>query len=694
VVCILIFMNRVISRNIRYIPIVSLIIILAVSVIHLLYGWIISHGDSYYYLSFAEYIRTGKYPFQYPFLYTHPPTLNAPFYSLILTVIQRLSHGDVWLHIVQLILLLGSTGLVYSMLTGIVGKIKASVLSLLFFIFPVHLIYVSYVMTEILAEFLFALYLILFISYIKFRKQKILALSLIIAAVLTLTRYQYAILFAVSIGLIVWSAVSLHKLERIAVIGILISTTIIASWVYANYRITGTIGLSDTTKLRFQVTMIYDGKYFPPEDDPAVRLFRKYVPASVDKYLAWWDLQGYVLPYVGYDWRKMDEIVGGVGWASVKRWPIQYLLNGIRIGINMHLTVPPWWRSVGTFGEIPDPNLPVTCDHQGTIYLCNPIINSPKSYPVWNSLVRIWTWIYKGWIPTLAILILFPAIILGLFTKDKLFRSLTILYILIVYSASLAVNAVSRILIPVYPLIIIICVMGIKEVIRILKTLPRFITLFIIWIYSYCGLIGAWIFTQQNVMFHRTDPPSILYFIPPFIRSAVWGDYTIENPMVTTIIWITYIITLIGLLFIAILIAFNKKVVARFWVIITVLLIFICFSFLYLYSGPWTPSRNFSFPIDATYILTQLSDNYAIVKHDKSGKEDTIIIGKIQQDPAPFLHKRITFTPIIYDPQGIETCSFTIQQCINSACHLIFPDLSQIQSFVCAVDIQKMGEYK
>ena len=131
---------------------------------NLLFFWMHANVDSYFYFAIGEYFRTGNYPFQTPFIYTKPTTISPPLYGLFFTLTHGLLRADILLHAVQLSFLAATSYLLYKTLRLHISRRMATLISCLFALFPINIIYASNVMTENPAQFVVMLIIYLLVS--------------------------------------------------------------------------------------------------------------------------------------------------------------------------------------------------------------------------------------------------------------------------------------------------------------------------------------------------------------------------------------------------------------------------------------------------------------------------------------------------------------------------------------------------
>lgn len=435
----------------------------ALLLFHFFFIWMYTNIDGYYYWAFGQYVKTGIYPFIQPFVYERPPTISPPLYGIFLAFLGVFPRADILLHAVQLLMISFTAYLLYRMISPYIKPVWSTLIACLFLLFPANIIYVSSMMTEIPAQTAMTVYLYLTHRFLATRRQSFLEWAVLLSAIMTLLKYQFFFLFVFTIGYLVVSTYQTRRFTRLAWIKTGTAILIIAVWVSTNYAITGVKGLSDSPKMPFYTNFVWEGKYYPNEQDPSVIALRRYVPITVNKYGQYWDLQDYILPHVNRSWHAVDELLGNVGIAAVRTHPGAYVINGLRVFIASLTHTRPWWDHLATYGTR-DPNQPLYCDALGTIQFCQPLIFTPLSYTIWNTYVRWSRAFYDAVMPPVFLVLFLPSLLIVLITRTWKTRIYAVIYLVNLLPISYLSMAESRYLIPYYPLIIIITAFGIKKI--------------------------------------------------------------------------------------------------------------------------------------------------------------------------------------------------------------------------------------
>ena len=430
---------------------------------HMLFLWMYTNIDGYFYWAIGQYFKTGTYPFIAPFLYDKPTTISPPLYGLFLAFIGSLPRGDIFLHAIHLILIATTTFLLFRILSKIISANSSAFISFLFLIFPTNVIYTTSMMTELPAQTAMTAYLFLAERFFKTRSIAPLAYALLLSAVMTLLKYQFIILFIFT-GITLFLKLKHYTGPKLLpYFSAILGTLIILFWIITNHSITGVWGLSDTKKMPFYTNFVWDGHHYPKESHPSVIALRAFVPSSTDRYGQYWDLQDYILPYTNRDWRMVDELLGNVGIAAIYEHPAEYLFNGIRIFFQTLTHRAPWWHNLQTFGTT-DPVQPLYCDHLSSIQFCQPIIKTSVSYSLWNAYVSKSRTLYDTFMPSIFLFLFLPSLMITLIDTRRRVRFYSLIYLIHLLPISYLSMVESRYLIPFYPLMIIITVYGMKKI--------------------------------------------------------------------------------------------------------------------------------------------------------------------------------------------------------------------------------------
>ena len=435
---------------------------------HFLFLWMYTNIDGYFYWAIGEYFKTGVYPFIAPFIYTKPITISPPLYGVFLAFVSIIPRGDLLLHVLQIMMVAASAVLLYRILTSLITPGLTALSAFLFLVFPANVIFTGSTMTEIPAQTAMTVYLYLTQKFLRHGNTSLMGHMLILAACMTLLKYQFLFLFLWNLLYLVRELLKRPARKFSPLAHMALGMLIIGFWVMTNHRVTGVWGLSDTKKMPFYTNFVWDGKHYPPEEDPSVIAIRRYVPITADKYAQYWDLQDYILPQVNRNWTAVDELLGNVGIAAIRTHPLEYAINGMRVFIKTHGHRAPWWYNLQTYGT-QDPVQPLYCGAIRSIRFCKPLIMTPYSFPLWNAYVRYSREFYDIFITSILQFLFLPLLFLVLAERQWNKRIYAVIYLLNLLPISYLAMVESRYLIPYYPLIIIIAVLGIQAIALFLR---------------------------------------------------------------------------------------------------------------------------------------------------------------------------------------------------------------------------------
>src|SRR3990167_3766067 len=107
--------------------------------------------DSYFFIAFSEFIKTGRYFVPHPYYWTVPSTITPPFYSLFLFLAQLLPYPHLIIHLAQIAAFLAALFFIYKVLVLKLPDQLSILIITLFALLPVNMIQTSALMTEITA---------------------------------------------------------------------------------------------------------------------------------------------------------------------------------------------------------------------------------------------------------------------------------------------------------------------------------------------------------------------------------------------------------------------------------------------------------------------------------------------------------------------------------------------------------------
>lgn len=441
------------------------IITICSHVFNLLFFWLNSIIDSYFYWALNRYFVTGIYPFIAYFTYSRPTTISPPLYAILLAVLEKLLYPEIFLRTLQVSMLAATSYIIYRMLSGSINRHLALLIACIFAMFPTNVIYTNYMLTEIMAQFFIAVYVYQIWCFVKTGSIRFLSWSVATAAVMTLVKYSNIVFFAFSLLTLLYMTVR-HSVrrQRVPIFPVLTGLIVIISWVFVNYRITGTIGISDTKGVQLYNQFVWYGRTLPSENNPAMKALRTYINPHVDLYRGYWDLQSYILPYVHYEWSKVDSILGSVASAAVLEHPISYIIHTSRIFISLHGSDVPYWDTVGMFTH-PDPDHPNYCGPFGALTTCRSVITTPFSDALWDAYVTVSNTIHRFLFFPFATFIFLPLLFYAVIFGRSRQRLFGFLYLLGVVPVAAYVHPDTRYLVPFYPLIVLTSMLAVSSLV-------------------------------------------------------------------------------------------------------------------------------------------------------------------------------------------------------------------------------------
>src|SRR3990167_914302 len=139
--------------------------------------------DSYFFIAFSEFIKTGRYFVPHPYYWTVPSTITPPFYSLFLYLAQLFPNPHLLIHLAQIVAFLIALFFIYKVLILKLPKQLSLLITALFAVLPVNVIQTSAIMTETLAIAFTSFYLYLAGLILIKKKRQYLSLLIIVSSV-------------------------------------------------------------------------------------------------------------------------------------------------------------------------------------------------------------------------------------------------------------------------------------------------------------------------------------------------------------------------------------------------------------------------------------------------------------------------------------------------------------------------------
>lgn len=429
------------------------------SIFHALFLWINAISDTYFYWAFAQFLKTGSYPFIHPFLYTKPTTISPPLYSILLLGIEYIKLGGFTLHVLQIATAIGTALFLYKVLSHFFSINIATSAAILFLFIPGNVIFISYVLTEIGAQFLVMLYAYLLFEYVRTHHGNYLALSAPLGFIMGLWKYSLILYGLVSIILLV-----IHKPHKIiSFIPSAIGISIVFVWILFNHQITGVWGLSDSNAVQLYNQIVWMGKTLPSEQNVALIKLREYIPRNVSLYQSYWDLEDYILPKVGHDWTAMSNIFGNVAYAAVREHPIAYLQTTAQLFFRTHGPGRPYWDNLAVLNI----KRPVFCGTLGTYKFCKSILyHKYLTSELWKIYIRWSDFFYEIPFPFISLFIFLPSLFYSLIRGDAYMKLFGILHLVGTIPVAMYVQFDTRYLLPFYPLMVLCIMLTMRKINR------------------------------------------------------------------------------------------------------------------------------------------------------------------------------------------------------------------------------------
>jgi len=404
--------------------------------------------DSYLYFILAGYLRTGRIGWVSPFNYYKPQTLFGPMYGLFGSYIAYLIPG--WgvpiLPFAQLSLILIAALFVYLLLRQFVSHTWAVIGSLVFLILPFNIIFGTLIMSEILTEFLVALYVFVLFYVVKKKSKwiKSAAPLVLIATVTTLTRYAYLPL--ILLGAVLCFYFVPKKVFDVACL--IISAALLIWWINFNWRTNGVISLTVVAGRHIYNSAVYQSHLLPPDNAPIMQTFKKYFHSTDDFWKPWWTNQNYFAEDVSLPEWKIDGWYTQISLATIFAHPFAFTWHVITNVVALPSTVPflkeNYIKSYATCDV-------TVCHVPWTPPLCQPPIVSCAAQKTWGNFIEISNFVQ----PVVGLIFIAFAVfgVIVAIRKRSLFLILTAGIFLVMYVSQAAMEVrEGRFLIPLYPM--------------------------------------------------------------------------------------------------------------------------------------------------------------------------------------------------------------------------------------------------
>lgn len=454
----------------------------------LAYGFVITLVDSNYYQAFARFLTTGDYPYFPPsFTFT---TISPPLYSGLLALVSGISHGHVLLLSLQVAMLLGSTLLLYSILTVYLGRLPSFLYAVMFLIIPGNIIYAQAVMTEIPAQFLLTLVVFLTGKWLKSKRHPYLALAAGVALFSGLMKYSLMVYGVLISLLLLYATVRTKKGTFIALFFPVSAATLVLGWVIWNRSLTGVWGLSDSIGVHLYDQAVWIGGLAPGDPShPDLVTITNTIPQQTSFRNPHWMIEPYFVNQKKWAWKPFDEMLGRVARQAIIDHPVRYGVNTVKVFLMSFRSGAPYDAGLRQFGNEDLQHCwtidrktfctplyrRIFCDRKAysTIIPCTPLIRTPETVPVFVSLVRYADSFYDRILPIFSYAVFLPSVALLLLIGKSGQRLYPLLFLMGTFPQAALERPEARYLIPYYPLMVISTGIVLRIIIQLLQRITQ-----------------------------------------------------------------------------------------------------------------------------------------------------------------------------------------------------------------------------
>ena len=424
-------------------PLFTVFAVLLFYLFSFIYFGLYETTDSYFFIAFAEFIRTGRYFVPHPYYWTVPSTITPPFYSLFLYLAQLLPNPHLVIHLSQIVAFLIALFFIYKVLILKLPKQLSLLISALFAFLPVNIIQTSAIMTETLAIAFTSFYLYLAGLILIKKKRQYLSLLIIVSSVSILLRYNFLTFFIMSAGLIFLDRKG-RGTDKSQLAAVLIGVMIIMSWIGINHSLNGSWGLSNQQgKNLYNRVLGYD-KLSPADNNPDWQKLQSSAP-GINLVDYSWNID----PYIGIDFDMTNKslFLGKIALAAIYSHPLEYSLNTFKNLFVLHGNGYVYPEMIYSSYRI--------CRIIGQIDLCRSS-DGPLAAAAWDRIVIIGNVISRSLPALVNGFFLLPSLIYALLQKKIFLRFIAVLYLLSALTTVLVELPTHRYLYPFYSLHLIL----------------------------------------------------------------------------------------------------------------------------------------------------------------------------------------------------------------------------------------------
>lgn len=210
--------------------------------------------------------------------------------------------------------------------------------------------------------------------------------------------------------------------------------------------------------------------------------------------------------------------------------------------------------------------------------------------------------------------------------------------------------------------------------------------------FSFLFFSLLWDAKIHGVMYIETDYMPFLSFHPPFIHSALYGDYFMSSSAEVYLTWFIFVFLIIMIpLFIISIVQRNKKRIVTL-AQSTILGFFLVIIYTFSQSTSLPPDNPPKINTNEyEQYAVKLGQNYAIAFIDQNKQEKIEFVGESAINLDQFIGQKVSINGEYRGGTTFSTCSLTNDQCIQGKCHNIFYWEKINTSATCVIDIENLA---
>lgn len=391
-------------------------------VFHFLFFWFIQSTDSIFYYLFARYMSTGSYFAPSPYLYNQPSTMEPPLYSVLIFLTQPFVHSDILLHGLQLIGIYISGILIYKICRFYMKDIFSLLVSILFLLFPAHIIYASNMVAEPIAIFYITVYLYLLHLILNRKRWSWLGPLLVFSSIISLHRYNLLGFLVIGLFLFIFRKQKTKSMW----VGCLGGVFILLFWVVINHSLNGAWSFSNAEGKHLWNRILHYDHILPDENNPSFTKFRELTGKTMqdDFFKPWWFYEPLLMEKLGTE-TASSNLMQEVAIAAFLHNPMRYILHIPGYFLWAHMSNPTYDDPLYLYSGTMQRN----CVDYGSIRFCDPIIKASFAPKLWDILVKTINWFYLFIWQYFNYVVLFPSLLYVLIQKDRFLKLCGVLYV-------------------------------------------------------------------------------------------------------------------------------------------------------------------------------------------------------------------------------------------------------------------------